>query len=112
MHMFACDDGVGGRRVLRLADRAGVFELGLLSGEAVFDVGVIAVLDVLVLDAGHLVGVLFWKDLAVLDGLDGGVVVVLMDFAVDGRGGLLMARGSYMLLLNSRVNCLVGVRLN
>lgn len=75
-----------------------VFKLCLLGCEAVFDVRVVAVLDVAVLDAGHLVAVLFWLDFAVLDGLDGGVVVVLADFSVDSGLSVLVLGASYMLV--------------
>jgi hypothetical protein len=106
VHMLACDRGGSRCAVLRLVDCTGVFELGLFGGETFLDVGVVAVLDVAMLDAGHLVGVFFWENLAVLDRLDGGVVVVLVDFSVDRCGGLLLSSGSYMLLLDGRVDFL------
>jgi hypothetical protein len=112
VHMLACDGGGGRGRMLRLVDCAGIFELGLFGGETFLDVGVVAVLDVAVLDAGHLVGMFFWENLAVLDRLDGGVVVVLVDFSVDGCGGFLVSSGSYMLLLDRGVDFLRGVRSN
>lgn len=96
--------------MLCLAYCVGVFELGLFGGEAFFDVGVVAVFDVAVLDAGHLVGVFFWKDLTVLDWLHGGMVVVLVDFSVDGCGGLLVASGCYILVLDGGVDFLGRVR--
>lgn len=68
-----------------------------------------AVLDVAVLDAGHLVGVLFGEDLAVLDGLDGGVVVVLVDLTVDGFGLLVELGASYMLVLDGGVDGLGSI---
>ncbi len=51
----------------------------------------------------HLVAMLFWQNLAVLDGLDGGMMVVLVNFAVDCGGDILVASGSYVLILNSWV---------
>jgi len=55
-----------------------------LGGEAFLDVAVVAVLDLAVFDIGHVVRVLLWENLAVVDGLNGGVVMVLVDLAVDG----------------------------
>jgi len=94
--------------VLYGSDIAGVFELCLLGCEAVLYVLVVAVLDVAVLDAGHLVVVLFREDLAVLDGLDGGVVVVLVDLAVDGSCHILLSSGCDRLVLNGWVDRLVN----
>lgn len=65
---------------------------------------VIAMLDVAVLDVAHLVGVLFGEDLAVLDRLDRGVVMVLVDFAVDGGRHILMPSGCDLLFLNGRIH--------
>jgi len=69
---------------------------------------IVAMLDVAVLDAAHLVAVLFGEDLAVLDGLDGGVVVVLMDFTVDGSRHILLSGGGDIFVLNGRINSLVN----
>lgn len=44
-----------------------------------------------VLDGDEVVVMLLGKDLAVLDGLNGGVVVVLVNLTVNGRGYVLMA---------------------
>jgi hypothetical protein len=112
VHMLACDRESGRRAVLRLADCLGILELGLLSGKAFFNMGLVAVLDVAMFDAGHLVSVFFWERLAVLDGLDGGMMVVLMDFSIDGCGSLLMSSGSYSLVLHSGVDFLGRVRLD
>jgi hypothetical protein len=112
VHMLACDCGSGRRAVLCLANCVGILELGLLSCKAVFNVGVVAVLDVAVLDTSHLVSFFFWKDLTVLNGLDSGVMVVLMDFSIDSCGGLLVSSGSYSLVLHSGVDFLGTVRLN
>jgi hypothetical protein len=102
MHMvvdvLACDSGLSSLGVLNVADGAGVFELGLLGGETVLNVVVIPMLDVAVLDAGHVVCVLLGKDLLVLDGLNGGVVVVLVDFTVNGCLEVLVLGASDVLL--------------
>jgi len=107
VHMLACDRGGDRRAVLCLADCVGILELGLLSSKAFFNVGVVAVLEVAMFDIGHLVSVLFWEYLAVLDGLDGSVMVVLMNFSIDGRGGLLVSSGLDSLVLHSGVDFFV-----
>jgi len=69
---------------------------------------------VTVLNAGDLGGVLFGKNLTVCDGLDGCVVMVLVDFAVDSLGLLVELAASYVLLLDGWVDGLVdsGVMLS
>ena len=96
--MFACNDGVGGGSVLSLADVASVLELGVLRGESLLDVVVIAMLDVAVLDADHVVRVLLREDFLVLDGLDGGVVVVLVDLAVNSGGDIFVVGATDVLV--------------
>lgn len=46
----------------------------------------VVMLELSFLNCRHLVGVLFREDLSVLDRLDGGVVVVLVDLTVYGFG--------------------------
>lgn len=89
-------------------DFAGVLELGSFGGEALLNMVVVAVLDVAVLDADDVVRVLFGEDLAVLNGLNGGVVVVLVHFTVDGRLRLFMAGGGDCLVLDGGVHGLVN----
>jgi hypothetical protein len=108
--MLSCYCGGGRCGVLRLVDCTGVFELGLFGGEAFLDVRVVAVLDVAVLYTSHLMSVLFWEDLTVLDGLGSGVMVVLMDFSIDSCCGLLVSSGSYSLILHRGVNFLETVK--
>lgn len=62
--------------ILDLADLPGVLELRALLLEALLSVVGAAVLDGTVLYRRHLVGVLLREHLTVLDGLDGGVVVL------------------------------------
>jgi len=75
--------------VLNITNLAGVLELSSLSSETLLYVVVIAVLDVAVLNTGHLVGVLLWENLTILNWLDGGVVVILVDLTVDGSLSLI-----------------------
>jgi len=93
--------------VLGLTDFAAVLELSGLSSETVLDVRVVAVLDVAVLNTCHLVAVLLGKDLTVLDGLDGCVVVILVDLTVYCGGHILVSGGSDMLVLDGGVDRLV-----
>jgi hypothetical protein len=61
-------------------------------------------LNVAVLNANLVMGVLFWENFAVLDGLNGGVVVVLMNLAVYNCLNILMLCASYSLVLNGGVD--------
>lgn len=93
--------------VLSLADLTGVLELSTLGLEAGLHVVIVAVVDLLVLNSGDVVGVLLWENLAVLDRLDRGVVVVLVHLTVDGSLGLLVLGAGDVLLLDSWGNRLV-----
>jgi len=105
--MLACNGGVGGCGVLGLADSAGIFELGLLGLKALLDVIVIAMLDISMLYASKVVAVLLWENFPVLDGLDGGVVMILMNFAVNGCGDILVVSAGDILVGDRWVNSLV-----
>lgn len=94
--------------VLRLANLAGVSELSLLSLKTLSYVVVIAVLDLTVLNTDNVVAVLLWKNLAVLDWLDGGVVMILVNLTVDGSGSLLVLGLGDMLVYNGWVDSLVN----
>lgn len=102
--MLACNGRVGGGCVLSLTNSAGVLELSLLSDQTLFGVGVRAVLDDTVLYTSHLVGVLLRENLAIRNGLDRGVVVVLVDLTVDNGGLVLMLCAGDVLVLNSWVD--------
>lgn len=89
---------VGGRRVL---------ELSSLALESQFDLLRLVVLDVTVLDLLHGVVVLLGQNLAVLDGLDGGVVMVLVSLLVDGSEDFLMSDWLDMFVDDGSVGTLV-----
>lgn len=95
---------ISGRSMLHITDSAGILELCLFGSELVFDVSIVAVLDVAVLDAGHLVGVLFWEHFTVGYGLHGGVVVVLVHFAVDDCLSVLVFGAGDALILHGWVH--------
>lgn len=102
--VLACNGWVGRGGVLSLSNGAGVLELSLLSSQTLLGVGIRAVLDVAVLYASNLVGVLLGEDLAVSNGLDRGVVMVLVNLAVDSGSLVLMLRFGDVLVLNSWVD--------
>ena len=106
MDMLSCYCWSGGRGVLSFADCAGVLELCFLGGQTFIDVVIVSMLDVSVLHIMYLVAVLFWKNFTMLDGLDGGVMMVLMDFTIYGGGGILMLSTGDTLVLNSGVDSL------
>jgi hypothetical protein len=106
--LFASHGGVCGGGVLHVTDWPCVRELGCFDGETILDVGIISVLDVLVFNAGYVVAVVLWKNLAVCDGLDGCVVVVLMDFTINGCEDVLVLGTGDILALNCWVHCLAG----
>ena len=91
------------------ADIADILELCLLGRQTILYMFVVPVLDVAVLDTCYLVGVLFREDLAILNGLNGGVEVVLVNFAVDGRCHILLSGGCDLLVLYSGVDSLETV---
>lgn len=67
-----------------------VLELRTLGLEASLDVRVVTVFEFAVLDRSHVVVVLLWKLLGVVDWLDCGVVVVLVDLPVNGSSDILV----------------------
>jgi hypothetical protein len=107
--MLSCHTSIGGCRVLCRADIADILELCLLGRQTILYMFVVPVLDVAVLDTCYLVGVLFREDLAILNGLNGGVEVVLVNFAVDGRCHILLSGGCDLLVLYSGVDSLETV---
>jgi len=66
------------------------------------------VVDVLVLSGAHVVGVLFGQNFPVGDRLNGSVVVVLVDLAIDRLLVVLMTGRCYTLILNGGVDGLVN----
>jgi len=124
--VLAGDDGGDAGGVLALDTLAGVTELATLGGEAALDVTGVVVLEGAVLDGDDVVVVLLPHLGDVLDGLDRGVVVVLVDLLVDGgldifvlgavdglvgdgRGDLLVDGGVMVAGLGHEVlNCCLG----
>jgi len=105
--VLASNGWIGRRGVLGISDSTSILELGLLSCETLLDVLIVAVLQVTSLNAGHLVVMLLWENLAVLDRLNGGVVVILVNLSVNSCGDILMLGACDVLLSDSRVDGLV-----
>lgn len=93
-----------------IAHLPSVLELSLLGLQSLLDVVIVAVVDLLVLDGSHVVVVHLWQSLFMSDRLDGGVMVILVDFTVDDLLGLLVMSTSDMLVLNCWVHSLCNVR--
>jgi hypothetical protein len=70
VNVLSCDSRAGSLCVLRGTDFAGVFELCSFRFKAFLDMRIVAVLDISVLYATHVVGVLFGKDLTIFDRLN------------------------------------------
>lgn len=82
--VLASNNGRHGAGGLALDAFRGVSELTLLGGQAALHILFVAMLERAVLDGDDIVVVLLTEDLGVLDRLDRGVVVVLVDLLVDG----------------------------
>lgn len=72
------------------------------------DVVVVTVLDVAFLDGSHVVGMFLSENLLVLNRLDGGVVVVLVDLSVNGFGHILVVGFGDVFVDDSWVDGLEG----
>jgi len=83
MDMLSTYDASVRGSVLGCANSLLVLELSSFGGEALLDVRVVSMVDFAMLCGAHLVSVLLRKNLTVFDWLDRGVVVVLVNFAVD-----------------------------
>jgi len=106
--MFAGNGWCSTGAVLSLTNCATVLELSLLSSETLFDVRIVTVLDVTVLSLVLAMVVFFWENLAVLNRLNGGVVMILVNFSVYCLCDILMLGTGNVLVLNCRVDSLVN----
>jgi len=88
--VLAGNDGLDGSRVLTLDADGLVLKFGRLLREVTLVLLLVVVLEFAVLDGDDLVVVLLRQDLLMCDGLDGGVVVVLVDLAVESGGNVLV----------------------
>ena len=86
---------------------ASALELTGLLLKTSLDGGSISVAVFTIFHGGHVVDVFFRENLSILDGLDGGVVMVLVDLTVNGRLNILVALLHDLLLNNGRSDLLV-----
>ena len=107
VHVLASNDWCNGMGLLDTCFGAGVLELHTLFFETSLDGAGVTVLDLTLLDGGHSVGVFFGENLAILNWLDRGVVVVLMHLTINGGLGLLMTLPDDLLLHNGGCDLLV-----
>jgi hypothetical protein len=84
VHMFSFSYGGDASRMLCFVSRARVLESPSFTFEFPPCLRCIVVLELSVLYRRHLVTVLLWKNFLVLNRLDGGMVMVLVDLAVYG----------------------------
>lgn len=82
--MLSLNFGKYARGMSSLVSGAGVFELCSFALEFLTCLRGVTVIELCVLHGCHSVAVLLWKDFLVFNRLDGGMVVVLVDFAVYG----------------------------
>ena len=102
--MLTSNSWVNWSSVLSLANLTGILELRSLSIESLLYMVIIAMVDLLLLDSSEVVGMLLWKNLLILDWLDGSVMVILVDLTINGSGGLLMSGLANVLVGNSWVD--------
>lgn len=107
MDVLASNGGRNGVALTSTAFCTGALELETLLFETSLDGGIVTVVLLALLDGGHLVNVLLWENFTVLDRLDRGVVVILVDLTVDGGGGLFVTVLGDILLHYSRGDLLV-----
>ena len=105
--VLASNDGSNGV-TLFLLHTTRTLELLSLLFETCLDSLRVAMLMVTLLDANHVVRVLLGQNLTIFDGLDRGMVVILVDLTVDGSGCLLMALLHNVLVYDGGSNLLVN----
>ena len=107
MNMLASNDWCYRVSVLGLAFGTRVSELSSFLLKTSLDSRSVPMANLAVLNRNHLVFVLFREYFTVLDGLNGGVVVILVDLTVDGGLGLFMFVFVNTFLLDRRIDLLV-----
>jgi len=105
--VLASDSGCGSLSVLHITLDGGVLELGSLCLETLLNLSIAAVLKLAVLDGSEVVVVLLGESLLVVDWLDRGVVVILVDLLVDDSGQVLVTVLVDGLVDDCWCNCLV-----
>jgi hypothetical protein len=98
--------GVGG-----LGHDTLIVQLRSFGFQSLLSLPLVAVVKLAVLGPNHSVLVLLGQDLGVLDGLDGAVVMVLVDLLLDGSLDFFMLSGLDSLVLHRRSNTLMHGRI-
>jgi len=107
--VFALNSWCGSSRVSGFVGVGGVLELSQFSLESLASLMLVAMVEFLLDDRLHLVVMLLWEDFLVLDGLDSGVVVILVDLTVNRFSEFLMSGGLDVLAGDSWSNTLRDV---
>ena len=107
VNVLAANGGLDTLGVTGLNLGALVSKLSSLGGKTLLHLGIVAVLEVTVLDSAKVVVVLLGENLTVLDGLNRGVVVVLVDLLVNSSLDLLVLVELVALVGDSRSDLLV-----
>ena len=107
--VFTGHDGEIGAGVGCLVGDGGVLECRRYFSNLALSQVVIVVFELLVFDWDEVVGMNLWTDFLVREGLDGGVVVVLVNFTIDGGCEVLVPCGLDRLLCDCWSYCLGNV---
>lgn len=110
MNVFTSNSSTLGGSVFSLSYISGVLELSLLGSETFLNVSIISMLDVAVFNSSKLVRVLLRENFTIMDRLNRGVEVILMNLSVDSGCCVLVASLGYVLVLNSWVDSLWIIR--
>lgn len=97
--------------VSRVMSCASVPESSSITFELLSGLASVIMLELSLLNSTHVVGVFFRENFLVLNWLDGGVIVVLVDLTVNGLGHLFMTSWLYLLLCDSGSDALVDSRI-
>jgi hypothetical protein len=107
MNVLSANSGGNALAVGGVFDATLVSKASLVVNQSPLGAINVAVVELAVLNSSELSSVLLGQNLAVLDGLDSAVVVVLVDFLVNGSVDLLVDVRLNDLVLDSGSNCLV-----
>jgi len=110
VEMLALDDGSAALGVGGLGHDALIMQLCSFGLQSLLRVPLVALVELAVLGPGHAMLVLLGQDLGLPDRLDGAVVMVLVDFLLEGSLDLLMLGGLDSLVLDGRRDTLVDGR--
>lgn len=111
MNVFTSNSSTMGGSVFSLSYISGVLELSLLGSETFLNVSIISMLDVAVFNSSKLVRVLLRENLTIMDRLNRGVEVILVDLSVDSGCCFLVTGLGYVLVLDSWVDSLWIIRI-